>query len=160
MGVDAPDLGSSTERGRRIILGRSDPAVFNNGQAHVLHQRTMSWNDSTCDVGFTHRQEDLSSIAELTTTAHPYVRECSRRTSDINRPPSQESVFRITWIRNADSSSYAHVPAEEVSGSIRTFFPAVVFRPRLLTSSAQTIFSTPIRNQFLKQLLVSPASSL
>ncbi len=65
----------------------------------------------------------------------------------------------MTWTRNKDSASYAHVPAEEVSGSIRTFFPAVVLRPRILTTSVQKIFSTPIRNRCLKQLLVSPISS-
>ncbi len=158
MGVDALEHGSSPSRARRILLGRSDPSAYSEGKVHVLYQRTMSWSDNSCDAGFEHREDELCNIAQTTTTSQPYARQSARRTSNINRAPGR-TVFRLTWTRHKDSPCYAHVPAAEVSGSICSFFPAVVMSPRVLTTSAQTIFATPIRNQYLKQLLVSRETS-
>ncbi len=152
-GVDlvSPDreipLSSSTEEVRRgperkILLARSmpPPGTLDLTHVHVLHQPCTTWMDNSWEEGFRHVQEELLDLSAFKSRS------------------SFTKSFRIQWERSRDSPFPTDSSAELIPGSLKSYFPAVVLRTRLLTRSVQNIFRTPGNGNSLRHNLCTPGT--
>lgn len=144
--VQVAGVATNDTRTRRVLLGRSMPTRTVQSSAHTLFQASLAWNESTWETGFVHRFENLN--LEIS-------RPQQSRFSDINMPPPDSRVFRITWERNPGAFDSPGIQSDMVAGSLRSNFPAVIIRSRILTESARSILMSRIDGFLLKQIIAS-----
>ncbi len=138
---------------RRIFLACNAPPQASEEQITTLFQSSTAWFDGGWECGFHLRSDVASGI---------YSSSCSpdRRgqSPEISASSKHPNLFSIAWER-LESTGEVSCP-ENVGGALRSYFPAVVLRTQLLTSSARAAFSTPIDGISLQQRLVTRTAGI
>ncbi len=155
VGVEALDSIPGSSQSRRILLGGSMPSKTTPHSIPMLYQSTLAWTENTWESGFVYRAEPLNPDHLRARNRAPSEKP---RLSDINMPPLQKNTFCITWERSCGGPNYPHMPPEIVPGTLRSFFPAVLLRSRILTETARKVFLSRLNGIFLKQIIVSPGN--
>ncbi len=151
--------GQGSERARLLLLGRSTPSMPNDDKVHVLYQNDTAWSENAWESELTYRTITLRNIVESTTSPTPTSDDEKPRKSDLNLPPVQRFCYRISWQRNPDAHRYPAVPANLVSGTIRSQFPVVILGTKILLDSVTKIFTSRKNGELLTDILVNENSS-
>ncbi len=138
-----------TEEDRTIVLGRSMNA--GNGQVAILHQNRPTWRENSWESDFTFRLTTLSNGSLPHTGTSPLP--SSPIGTESNTVSTRKNQFAIVWETLRRVSDPDQRP-EEMLGILRSYFPAVVFRTRLLTKSVQTIFDSRFCGRVPTQIIV------
>ncbi len=105
----------------------------------------MSWDSAftfqSCNI-----EDSLNSLRE---------RDTEQRSTDSKTIPIDGRIFSLRWER-ADGVPLTEKNPANVLGLLRSYFPAVIVRTRLLTSSVKTIFCTRYDGRILKEIILAP----
>ncbi len=154
MGVDMLASEDCANRARFILLGRGVPTSLNQRIVPTLHQSNTSWSENSWEGELMYKEESVANIVRSTNSGTPVRFVSNLASSDINAILVDRNLFRISWERSIQATG-PNTSADCVPGSLRSFFPAVILRTRILTSSVQRVFSTRVRAVYLKQILSS-----
>ncbi len=130
---------------RRIFLARNPPSRASADRITTLYQASTSWFEDSWECGFSLR-------SDLASTIHS-----PSQMPDCVLSPEHSNLFSLSWERmdiGVDQGSSSEI----IGGAVRSSFPAVVLRTRLLTSSTRAAFMLPVDGVSLRQRLATPQS--
>ncbi len=133
-----------TEKDRRIFLGCNAPSRSSSYRMTSLYQESRAWFEGSWECGFCVRSDSASELFQQENDAI-----CDRHS------PENSHMFSITW-EQIDSSLENFASAENINGTLRSYFPAVVLRTQILTSTVRECFTAPHQGKSLKRLIAMP----
>ncbi len=157
VGFDVVKQGDTTPE-RRIFPAISVPSNLEYASAHAhicLYQHNATWSDNSWESGFVRRMDAPPA---------DFVREVQRvsppaAASEITIAGSDFPVFSVVWKKHVHIPFRNGASDEYCIGSLRLTIPAVIIRGRLLTTTTQDAFKTPVDGKLLSSMLVSKSKS-
>ncbi len=126
---------------RSVLLGRSYLSESSEDTIPCLHQNTTAWTEGTWEKDFSFLRQSRNAIFG---SLPPSVAE-------LHSAERERKSFALIWERiEFDGTSFPSLHC--IPGSLRSCFPAVVIRTRILTESTRAIFDSCVS---LRQLTSS-----